>query len=559
MSTDDDTFCPHANYPLRVTYTLIESDLTIRHVDCGRPVVTDWPYLRAHELPLELAYVRDDQDETWLELRARPDEQSQEEIAAELVVTKDALNAAYRERAHLVALLAAVYPSHVGCTDPDAPGWAVVTIQLPTGQAAWHIAPDGEGLFQHVEQEPGNVIPWDGHTTEEKYQRIDDLTARLWEAQQDAPDEQHFGMMAVPRVKAEQPQDERDMADYGVLDMLLTRDRGVLSRNEEAAIRALLAAQNKRDARIAELERELRDLRGTELNPSPMVLDAQAYGELRDEIAATMGDGWDLDEAEISILVKYVRWLAAGQPRDEDGHPVRHETYPAAESKPDVCVCGDPNCMPYWRPVHEQMNAMRLKSDKGAADFTKAMLEEICELRTELEKHEAAQDKRDGDVRADAFDLDCEELVEIFTEFIGEWDRSHEVITVGLPDHLPQLRIPHLRRAVVALQRLGRERDAALKARDGDVRAVAALLKLAALGGPRGGWLTRWEDATAELQSRFADRITALEARDAKAAVASAPVCESRVHPDFAGDKEIQCELPDGHAWHRNGERTWTP
>lgn len=109
-----------------------------------------------------------------------PDEQPQDERdAAELVATKDALNAAYRERAHLVALLAAVYPSHVGCTDPDAPGWAVVTLQLPTGQAAWHIAPDDEGLFQHVEQEPGNAIPWDGHSTEEKYRRIDELTALL--------------------------------------------------------------------------------------------------------------------------------------------------------------------------------------------------------------------------------------------------------------------------------------------------------------------------------------------------------------------------------------------
>lgn len=82
---------------------------------------------------------------------------------------------------------------------------------------------------------------------------------------------------------------------------------------------------------------------------------------------------------------------------------------------------------------------------------------------------------------AEAFDLDCEELVEIFAGFIGEWDRSHEVITVGLP-HLPQLRIPHLRRTVLALRRLGRERDAALAeverltAERGKTRADAAEL-----------------------------------------------------------------------------------
>lgn len=206
-----------------------------------------------------------------------PDEQPQDEIAAELVATKDALNSAYRERAHLVALLAAVYPAHIGRTDPNAPDWAVITLQLPTGQAAWHIASDDEDLFQHVEQEPENAIPWDGHSTEEKYRRIDKLTAMLAEAGEPDPD-----VMAVPR--------------------------------------------------------------------------------------------------------------------------------------------------------------------------------------SEIERVE--QDVRDGDVRADAFDLDVEELVEIFADFMGQWDRSHEVITVGLPDHLPQLRIPHLRRAVVALQRLGRERDAALEARD---------------------------------------------------------------------------------------------
>jgi len=37
------------------------------------------------------------------------------------------------------------------------------------------------------------------------------------------------------------------------------------------------------------------------------------------------------------------------------------------------------------------------------------------------------------------------------------------------------------------------------------------------------------------------------------------PQCTSHAHPDFIEDPTIRCELPDGHAWHRNGERTWTP
>jgi hypothetical protein len=94
----------------------------------------------------------------------------------------------------------------------------------------------------------------------------------------------------------------------------------------------------------------------------------------------------------ISDAIKALSWPAE-QPQDDDDVP-----------EPDVCVCGDANCMPYWRPVHEQINAMRLKSDMVAADFTKAMLEEICELRTELEQVRAQQDG--GDVRAVAALLD---------------------------------------------------------------------------------------------------------------------------------------------------------
>ncbi|HEY0935902.1 MAG TPA: hypothetical protein VGD91_19450 [Trebonia sp.] len=89
------------------------------------------------------------------------------------------LNAIYRERAHLVAHLAAIYPSHIGTTDSATPGWTVVTVELPTGQACWHIADGDLDLFGHVEQTPQSARGWDGHTTEEKYQRIAQLVAEL--------------------------------------------------------------------------------------------------------------------------------------------------------------------------------------------------------------------------------------------------------------------------------------------------------------------------------------------------------------------------------------------
>jgi hypothetical protein len=81
----------------------------------------------------------------------------------------------YRERAHLVAHLAALYPSvvvHGG--DPDAPEWPVIYIELPTGQASWHLSPDDMDLFGHVTV---GARVWDGHTTEEKYRRLGDATA----------------------------------------------------------------------------------------------------------------------------------------------------------------------------------------------------------------------------------------------------------------------------------------------------------------------------------------------------------------------------------------------
>jgi hypothetical protein len=80
-----------------------------------------------------------------------------------------ALTAAYRERAQLLALLAAIYPSHMQ-PDPSEPDWPVLYLALSTGQATWHIAPDDLALFGHVRRDLREV--WDGHTTAEKYERV---------------------------------------------------------------------------------------------------------------------------------------------------------------------------------------------------------------------------------------------------------------------------------------------------------------------------------------------------------------------------------------------------
>jgi hypothetical protein len=89
----------------------------------------------------------------------------------------------YRERAHLLANLATHYPSHLQYrSDPMEPGWPVLFIHLPTGQACWHLAEDDIDLFAHVRTD--TVETWDGHTTDEKYQRLARATrlraAGLW-------------------------------------------------------------------------------------------------------------------------------------------------------------------------------------------------------------------------------------------------------------------------------------------------------------------------------------------------------------------------------------------
>lgn len=91
----------------------------------------------------------------------------------------EAIEKLYTERAYLVAHLAAYYPSRAGYTDPVAVDWLVVSIDMPEGQACWHISKRDEHLFGHVPRV--DTLEWDGHTTPEKYQRVAEGTERLAE------------------------------------------------------------------------------------------------------------------------------------------------------------------------------------------------------------------------------------------------------------------------------------------------------------------------------------------------------------------------------------------
>lgn len=93
-------------------------------------------------------------------------------LAARVAELKRKNDATYEERNRVVALLASLFPAVRCKTSID--GWlddwhGCVYISLPTGQVSWHYHDSQAQLFAHV---PEGSITWDGHSTEEKYQRI---------------------------------------------------------------------------------------------------------------------------------------------------------------------------------------------------------------------------------------------------------------------------------------------------------------------------------------------------------------------------------------------------
>ncbi|CAL9598641.1 hypothetical protein [Streptomyces sp. enrichment culture] len=90
---------------------------------------------------------------------------------------------AYGERAHLVALLAAMTDGAViaPAVDVAEPGWQIVYLTIGGRQASWHISPRDAGLFDDVEHVSADDprAHWDGHSTEDKYARIRQHTRRL--------------------------------------------------------------------------------------------------------------------------------------------------------------------------------------------------------------------------------------------------------------------------------------------------------------------------------------------------------------------------------------------
>ena len=81
---------------------------------------------------------------------------------------------AYAERNKLVCVLSKLYPACLGRHEENDANWGkewmnIVYIETPAGQASWHIHEDLLPIFAHLEYKD---VKWDGHTTEEKYERL---------------------------------------------------------------------------------------------------------------------------------------------------------------------------------------------------------------------------------------------------------------------------------------------------------------------------------------------------------------------------------------------------
>lgn len=86
-------------------------------------------------------------------------------------------NGAYEERNRCVALLARMarhMGMNVGLRRSNIEGWGeewhgCVYIDLPTGQVSWHYHDSHAPMFYGL---PTYEMPYDGHTTPEKYSRV---------------------------------------------------------------------------------------------------------------------------------------------------------------------------------------------------------------------------------------------------------------------------------------------------------------------------------------------------------------------------------------------------
>jgi hypothetical protein len=100
-------------------------------------------------------------------------------LALEVRRLREQKDGAYKERDALVCALSKLFPSWLARHPDSDTSWDkdwrwIVFVQLPTGQASWHIHDSERSMFDHLAV---GENCWDGHNNERKYERLAALEA----------------------------------------------------------------------------------------------------------------------------------------------------------------------------------------------------------------------------------------------------------------------------------------------------------------------------------------------------------------------------------------------
>jgi len=103
-------------------------------------------------------------------------------LRAENERLSDQKDGAYRERDALVCALSKLFPAWIGRHPESDTSWDddwrwIVFVDAPSGQMSWHIHDSERSMFDHLEWIEDDEHKWDGHTTEEKYRRLENIDA----------------------------------------------------------------------------------------------------------------------------------------------------------------------------------------------------------------------------------------------------------------------------------------------------------------------------------------------------------------------------------------------
>ncbi|MFC7344887.1 NUDIX domain-containing protein [Saccharopolyspora griseoalba] len=96
---------------------------------------------------------------------------------SDLAGDSDQVRELYRERAHLVAVLAAQFPARIAYNDPREPTLPVLYLDTTAGQVSYHLNPEDVALFGHVPVVDGDISSavWDRHNKATALQRLRQL------------------------------------------------------------------------------------------------------------------------------------------------------------------------------------------------------------------------------------------------------------------------------------------------------------------------------------------------------------------------------------------------